>query len=117
MVLEGQSTWNLVPEAKLPSTSLQHNTSCGRAGKTNNQHTDHHGGDAVLDVREAVRSLWAVPKSTRAVQSLYRFLTSSVAALLQVRPWPRVQKRSWNAMVLRLDSEGRILHLCTRSAD
>ena len=39
----------------------------------------------MLDVREAVHSLWAIPESTRAVQSLYRFLTSSVAALLQVQ--------------------------------
>ena len=39
---------------------------------------------AVLDVREAVRSLWALPESSQAVQSLYRFLTKSMAALLQV---------------------------------
>ena len=31
-----------------------------------------------------MRSLWALPESSQAVQSLYRFLTKSVAALLQV---------------------------------
>ena len=39
----------------------------------------------MLDVAEAVRSLWAVPEAAPAEQSLYRFLTKSLAALLQVR--------------------------------